>query len=69
MNEAEYWELDMQLGEALRENKELRGELERSNRERDDLKAAMERILAVSRVALWHSRPEGTGEVVPQERT
>lgn len=76
MNEAEYWELDMQLGEALRENKELRGELEQALAERDTarsntrrLEEALERILAVSRVALWDSRPERTSQVGTQERT
>lgn len=67
-------ELDMKVAELELENKNLRIEVERITRERDAAQAesrryqeVVERIMSVSRMALWGSRPQGTCEVGPKE--
>lgn len=69
-------ELDLMVAELEVENKMMRArnerleqELERANAERLQFKAALERIMSVSRVALWDGRPQGVKEVGPQTRT
>lgn len=69
-------ELDLMVGELETENRLMRARNERLERElatvqaeRDGLKEAVERILAVSRMALWDGRPRRTEEVGPKERT
>jgi predicted RNase H-like nuclease (RuvC/YqgF family) len=68
--------LDLLVGELERENKLMRARNERLERtleeiqsERDKLRSAVERILAVSNVALWNGRPQGTGEVGTPKHT
>ena len=62
--------LDLTVAELEQENRLMRARNERLERtleqtesERDKLRSAVERILAVSNVALWNGRPQGTGEV------
>ena len=69
MNETER-ELDLMVAELNVENKMLKEQHERLTRElnataaeRDRFKEALERILAVSRVALWGSERKTTFEV------
>ena len=68
--------LDPMVAELEQENRLLsaRNErLERTHEEvvsaRDKFKAALERILSISKVALWDGRPQGTGEVGPSKQT
>jgi predicted RNase H-like nuclease (RuvC/YqgF family) len=68
-------EMDLTIAELEQENRLMRARNERLERtleqtesERDKLKAAVERILAVSNVALWNGRPQGTGEVGTPKR-
>ena len=74
MNEQER-ELDLMVAELetekrmlITQNENLKKELAATAAERDGLKEAMERILSVSRVALWDSRPQRVGEVGTQAR-
>ena len=67
--------LHMLVAELDRENRMMRARNERLEREltavtdeRDQLKEAMERILTVSRVALWDGTAEGIGEMGPQAK-
>lgn len=69
-------ELDLMVAELERDNRLMKAKNERLEREldtvrteRDGLKEAVERILAVSRMALWDGRPRRTEEVGPKERT
>lgn len=69
-------ELDLMVAELETENRLMRARNERLERElatvqteRDGLKEAMERILAVSRMALWDGRPQGVSQVGKKERT
>lgn len=69
-------ELDLMVAELETENRMIRARNERLEKElntavaeRDRFKEALERILTVSRVALWDSRPQRVGEVGPQART
>lgn len=55
-------ELDLRVAELEDENRALK-------RERDGFKEALERILAVSNVALRDRQPQATGEVVPAKQT
>lgn len=66
--------LDLMVAELEHENRLMRARNERLGRtleealsERDKFKAALERIIAVSKVALWDGRPQGVGEVGPKE--
>jgi hypothetical protein len=75
MTEAEM-QLDMLVAELETENRMMRARNERlekelgvASAERDRFKSALERILSVSRVALWDGRPEGTEEVGSQAHT
>jgi len=68
--------LDLTVAELEQENRLMRARNERLERtlndtesERDKLRAAVERILAVSNVALWNGKPQGTGEVGTPKRT
>jgi len=68
--------LDLTVAELEREIRMLRANNERLERtleaaqsERDNFRAAVERIIAVSNVALWNGRPQGTGEVGTPKRT
>jgi hypothetical protein len=67
--------LDLLVAELGYQNKLMRAQNERLERtleetqsERDKLRAAVERILAVSNVALWNGKPQGTGEVGSPKR-
>jgi hypothetical protein len=67
--------LDLMVAELEQENRLMRARNERLERtlndtesERDKLRAAVERIIAVSNVALWNGKPQGTGEVGPPKR-
>ena len=67
--------LDMMVAELETENRLMRARNERLERtleetqsDRDKLRAAVERILAVSNVALWNGRPERVREVGPSKR-
>ena len=44
-------------------NERLEKELATATTERDRFKEALERILAVSRVAIWNGQPQGVGQV------
>lgn len=66
---------DLMVAELEHENKLMRARNERLERtleetqsERDKLRSAVERIIAVSNVALWDGRPQGTGEVGPSKQ-
>ena len=68
--------LDLMVAELEQENRLMRARNERLERtleetqsERDKLRSAVERILAVSNVALWNGRPQGVGEVGPSTQT
>ena len=68
-------EMDLTIAELEQENRLMRARNERLERtleeiqsERDKLRSAVERILAVSNVALWNGRPQGTGEVGTPKR-
>jgi uncharacterized protein YukE len=68
--------LDLLVGELERENKLMRARNERLERtleeiqsERDKLRSTVERIIAVSNVALWDGKPQGTGEVGTPKHT
>lgn len=68
--------LDLMVAELEQENRLLRARnerLERTHEEvmsaRDKFKAALERILSISKVALCDGRPQGTGEVGPSKQT
>jgi hypothetical protein len=67
--------LDLLVAELEHENKLMRARNERLEREinaiaaeRDGFKEALERILAVSKLALWDCRPKGIGEVGPSKQ-
>jgi hypothetical protein len=67
--------LDLMVAELETENRLMRARNERLERElnfttaeRDGFKEALERILAVSKLALWGSKPPRTGEVGPSKR-
>lgn len=67
--------LDLMVAELEQENRLMRARNERLERtlndtesERDKLRAAVERIIAVSNVALWNGKPQGTGEVGSPKR-
>jgi len=73
MNEINF---DLLVAELEQENRLMRarnGRLERTleeiQSERDKLRAAVERIIAVSNVALWDGKPQGTGYVATTKRT
>ena len=64
--------LDMLVAELETENRMMRARNERLERElatttaeRDQFKDALDRIIAVSRVAIWNGKPERAGEVGP----
>lgn len=68
--------LDLMVAELEQENRLMRARNERLERtleevlsERDKFKAALERILSVSKVALWDGRPQGVGEMGPSKQT
>jgi predicted RNase H-like nuclease (RuvC/YqgF family) len=68
--------LDLMVAELEQENRLMRARNERLERtleeiqsERDKLRSAVERIIAVSNVALWNGRPQGTGEVGTPKHT
>ena len=68
--------LDLMVAELEQENRLMRARNERLERENNRLedenarfKAALERILSVSKVALWDGRPQGVGEVGPSKQT
>lgn len=67
--------LDLLVAELGYQNKLMRAQNERLERElnfttaeRDGFKEALERILAVSKLALWDGRPTGTTEVGASKR-
>lgn len=67
--------LDLLVAELEQENRLMRARNERLERElnnvtaqRDGFKEALERILAVSKLALWDSRPQGVGEMGPSKQ-
>ena len=75
MNEQER-ELDLMVAELETENRLMRArnerlekELDTATTERDRFKEALERILAVSRVALWDGEPRRVKEVGPVARS
>ena len=75
MNETER-ELDLMVAELESENRLMRARNERLEKElaiatteRDRFKEALERILAVSRVAIWNGQPQGVSQVGKKERT
>lgn len=61
-------ELESEVRRMKAQNETLERNLASATNERDGLKEAMERILAVSRVALWDGRPRRTEEVGSKER-
>ena len=74
MNETER-ELDLMVAELETENRLMRARNERLEKElatatteRDRFKEALERILAVSRVAIWNRAPDGVAEVGARAR-
>lgn len=74
MNDEER-ELDLMVAELETENRMMRARNERlehelvtATTERDRFKEALERILSVSRVAVWDGQPKRTPEVGPKER-
>ena len=62
-------ELESEVRRMRAQNETLERNLVAAINERDGLKEAMERILAVSRVALWDGRPQGVSQVGKKERT
>jgi hypothetical protein len=67
--------LDPIVAELEQENRLMRARNERLERElnfttaeRDGFKDALERILAVSKLALWDGKPERVEEVGPSKR-
>jgi hypothetical protein len=68
-------EMDLTIAELEQENRLMRARNERLEREltverneRERMQDALERILAVSNVALWDGKPQGTGEVGTPKR-
>lgn len=62
-------ELGSEIRMLMTQNETLKQNLATVTAERDGLKEAMERILAISRLAFRNSRPQGVNEVGPQART
>ena len=62
-------ELGSEVRMLIAQNETLKQNLDAANAERLQFKAALERIMSVSRVALWDGRPQGVKEVGPQART
>ena len=62
-------ELGSEIRMLITQNETLKQNLATVTAERDGLKEAMERILAISRLAFWNGRPQGANEVGPQART
>jgi hypothetical protein len=67
--------LDMMVAELETENRLMRARNERLEREltverneRKRMQDALERILAISRMAVWNGRPERVREVGPSKR-
>ena len=67
-------EMDMLIAELEQENRLMRARNERLEQENERLtdenarfKVALERIIAVSQLAFRDGRPQGTGEMGPQE--
>ena len=56
-------ELESEVRRMRAQNETLERNLAAAINERDGLKEAMERILAVSRVAIWNGEPQGVGQV------
>lgn len=74
MNDEER-ELDLMVAELETENRMMRARNERLEREltverneRQRMQDALERILAISRMAVWNGQPKRTPEVGPKER-
>jgi hypothetical protein len=68
-------ELDLMIAELETENRMMRARNERLEKElaaatteRLRMQGALERIIAVSRVAIWDSVPKGVSEVGEKER-
>jgi predicted nucleic acid-binding Zn-ribbon protein len=73
---AEYIELDLMVAELETENRMIRARNERLEKElaavtteRDAIKDAMERILAISKLAVWDGKLEGVSQVVQAKQT
>jgi hypothetical protein len=62
-------ELGSEIRMLITQNETLKQNLNAVTAERDRFKEALERILSVSRVALWDSRPQRVIEVGTQART
>lgn len=62
-------ELGSEVRMLITQNETLKQNLNAVTAERDRFKEALERILSVSRVALWDSRPQRVSEVGPKART
>jgi hypothetical protein len=72
----EYIELDLMVAELETENRMMRARNERletelaaATAERDAIKDAMERILAISKLAVWNSKPQGANQVGEAKQT
>jgi hypothetical protein len=75
MTDKQQQALDPIVAELEQENRLMRARNERLERElnfttaeRDGFKDALERILAVSKLALWDGKPERVEEVGPSKR-
>jgi hypothetical protein len=73
---AEYIELDLLVAELETENRMMRARNERLEKElaavtteRDAIKDAMARILAISKLAVWGSKPQGANQVGEAKQT
>jgi hypothetical protein len=73
---AEYIELDLLVAELETENRMMRARNERLEKElaattaeRDAIKDAMERILAISKLAVWDGTLEGVNQVGEAKQT
>lgn len=69
-------ELDLLVAELETENRMMRARNERLEKElaaataeRDAIKDAMERILAISKLAVWGSKPQGANQVGEAKQT
>ena len=68
-------EMDLTIAELEQENRLMRARNERLEREltverneRERMQDALERILAISRMAVWNGQPKRTGEVGTPKR-
>lgn len=61
-------ELGSEVRAMLTQNETLKQQLDAAVADRNRFKEALERILTVSRVALWHGRAEGVAQVGETKR-